>query len=144
MIGPVQKNKAKYIARHAAMWHSVENFEIAEAVARHIEGRKLPVLLQVNMASLARQHGVAPDVLPRLYEQVADLPSLEVVGLMCMAPREGDVRSAFRRLRILRDQLANGRLRELCMGMSGDYRIAVDEGATMVRLGSALFGARDI
>jgi len=140
MIGPVQKNKAKYVARYAGMWHSVEDVETAMAVAKHVQGRLLPVLLQVNIAGLPHQHGVVPEALPRLYEQVAGLAGLQVVGLMCMAPREGHARDCFRRLRDLRDSLADGSLGELSMGMSGDFRIAIREGATMVRLGSALFG----
>lgn len=153
MIGPLQKNKAKYVARHAAMWHSVEDAETAEAVARHIEGRVLPVLLQVNVAGLAQQHGVRPEALSALYEQVSAIPALRVAGLMCMAPKGGDAKACFVSLRHLRDDLASGSLRlppdrpgeasrfELCMGMSGDYRIAVAEGSTMVRLGTLLFGA---
>jgi pyridoxal phosphate enzyme (YggS family) len=141
MIGPVQKNKAKYVARHATLWHSVEDAETAAAVARHVRDRPLRVLLQVNVAGLPHQHGVLPDQLPALYEQVSRLAGLEVVGLMCMAPRAGNARECFRRLRGLRDGLADGRLGELSMGMSGDFRIAVEAGATMVRLGSILFGA---
>jgi len=156
MIGPLQKNKARYIGRHAAMWHSVEDMETARAVAGHVRGRRLPVLLQVNVAGVQHQHGVEPTHAPAMFEQLSALPELEVRGLMCMAPRESDARACFRALRILRDQLMRGSLRpphdmaedtpsglELCMGMSGDYRIAVAEGATMVRLGSALFGERD-
>ena len=142
MIGPMQKNKAKYVARHAAMWHSVEDIETARAVAKYVHGRSLPVLLQVNIADAPHQHGVRPGQLRGLYEQVRQLDGLVIVGLMCMAPRTGDVRAAFQRLRCLRDSLADGSLGELSMGMSGDFRIAVEEGATMVRLGSILFGAK--
>ncbi len=144
MIGPVQKNKAKYVARHAAMWHSLEDIEIARAVAKHVHGRSLPVLLQVNIADVPRQHGVPARQLPELYEQVRRLDGLSIVGLMCMAPRTGDARACFRRLRCLRDSLADGSLGELSMGMSGDFRIAIEEGATMVRLGSILFGAETL
>lgn len=153
MIGPLQKNKAKYVARHAVMWHSVEDVETAAAVARHLEGRVLPVLLQVNVIGLEQQHGVSPQALPELYDEVSAIPGLKVVGLMCMAPRDEDAHACFAALRHLRDALVNGSLRsppnrtdaggrfELCMGMSEDYRIAVEEGATMVRLGTLLFDA---
>jgi len=141
MIGPVQRNKAKYVARHACMWHSVEDVETAQAVARHVQGQPLPVLLQVNVGRLAHQHGVLPERLPALYVQVASLDALGVVGLMCMAPKAGNVREYFQQLRCLRDSLADGSLGELSMGMSGDFRIAIEEGATMVRLGSILFGS---
>jgi pyridoxal phosphate enzyme (YggS family) len=142
MIGPVQKNKARYIGKFAAMWHSLCDPECAEAVARSVEGRQLPVLLQVNISGEEQKHGVAPDQLAGLIEKVRLLDSLKVVGLMGMATRGGDVRNSFRSLRLLRDQLGDVSLHELCMGMSGDYRIAIEEGATMVRLGTALFGGR--
>lgn len=142
MIGPVQRNKAKYVARHASMWHSVEDAQTAVLVARHVEGRVLPVLLQVNLTGHPRRHGVAVDGLARLFEEVCRIRELRVEGLMCMAGQDGDARATFRQLRCLRDELFGGSLGHLCMGMSGDYRIAIEEGATMVRLGTALFGSR--
>lgn len=144
MIGPLQKNKAKYVGRHAAMWHSCENLDLARAVATHVEGRTLPVLLQVNIAENPEQHGVAPAEAAAFAEALSGINGLELKGLMGMAPREGDVRQAFRRLRGLRDELFGGSVAELCMGMSGDYRIAVEEGATIVRLGSVLFGSHTL
>lgn len=146
MIGPLQANKAKYVGRHASCWHSVEDIELARRVADHVDaGRRLPVLIQVNAADNPGQHGVTPDAahIGELIGQLAELPALEVRGLMTMGPVDGDPRPAFARLRSLRDELFGGSLAELCMGMSGDYRIAVEEGATMVRLGSTLFGAWD-
>jgi len=153
MIGPVQKNKAKYIARHAAMWHSVENIDVAQAVAQHVTDRRLPVLLQVNIAGLAYQHGVCPQALPELADAVNDIPELQLVGLMCMAAKESDAADTFGCLRSLRDTLMNGSIcnaddgndvtqkkLKLCMGMSHDYQTAVLEGADMVRIGSGLFG----
>jgi len=153
MIGPLQKNKARYIGRYAAMWHSVEDMDAARAVAAHVRGRRLPVLLQVNIAGRSNQHGVDPARAPAMLEQLLTLPELKVRGLMCMAPGKSDARACFRALRILRDHLMHGSLRpshdvsedascplELCMGMSGDYAQAIAEGATMVRLGSILFG----
>jgi len=142
MIGPVQKNKAKYVARYAAVWHSVEDAGTAALVARHVEGRILPVLLQVNLTGHPRRHGVSVDGLARLFEEVGRIKALRVEGLMCMAGQDGDARATFRQLRCLRDELFGGSLGHLCMGMSGDYRIAIEEGATMVRLGTALFGSR--
>jgi len=145
MIGPVQKNKARYIARHAAIWHSCEDIETARAVASRLQGRRLPVLIQVNLSGLAHQHGVKLDETPDLAERLRDIEGLELIGLMGMAPRvadvgETEVARAFARLRGLRDRLFGGSLGELCMGMSQDYRLAIAEGATMVRLGSTLFG----
>lgn len=140
MIGPVQKNKAKYIGKFATMWHSLCDLECAEAVARSVEGRRLPVLVQVNISGEEQKHGIAPDQAAEFLEKIRLFDSLKVVGLMGMAARGGDVRNSFRSLRLLRDQFGDASLHELCMGMSGDYRIAIEEGATMVRLGTVLFG----
>ncbi len=148
MIGPLQKNKAKYIGRYAFKWHSVEDIETAKAVAAHVRDRKLPVMIQVNVAEMPHQHGTDMARVSVLLDQLMDIPALQVHGLMCMAPKDGDARACFRALRHLRDRLAGGSLRrdrnagelKLCMGMSGDYRVAIEEGSNMVRLGSALFG----
>lgn len=150
MIGPLQKNKAKYVGRYAFMWHSVEDIETAKAVAVHVHGRKLPVMLQVNVAGISHQHGVDMERAPAFLEQLMEIPALQIQGLMCMASKGGDARACFRALRHLQDQLADGSLRpaqylgemELCMGMSSDYRIAIEEGSNMVRLGSTLFGPK--
>ncbi len=147
MIGSLQKNKAKYIGRHAFMWHSVENIETAKAVAAHVQGRMLPVMLQINVAGIPHQHGVEIAQVPLFVEQLMEIPALKFCGLMCMAPRDGDVRDCFSVSRRLRDGLSDGSLRavsavgvlELCMGMSHDYRIAMEEGSSIVRLGSILF-----
>jgi pyridoxal phosphate enzyme (YggS family) len=139
MIGPMQKNKAKYIGRQAAMWHSCDNLEIAGAVSQHVTGRQLPVLIQVNIADNPEQRGIQPVDAAVFAESLSAIDHLKLCGLMGMAPRDGDVRSAFRRLRRLRDELFGGSFAELCMGMSGDYRTAIEEGATIVRIGSTLF-----
>ncbi|MDQ6972176.1 MAG: YggS family pyridoxal phosphate-dependent enzyme [Mariprofundaceae bacterium] len=145
MIGPLQKNKAKYIGRHAAMWHSAEDVQTARAVAEHVQGRVLPVLIQVNMAGVAHQHGVPAEAVPDLLAGLLRMPQLKFSGLMCMAPRQSNASEVFAGLRGLREELLNGSLclpchPLLCMGMSGDYRIAVEQGSDMVRIGSALFG----
>ena len=159
MIGPLQKNKAKYIARHAAMWHSVEDIETARAVAGYVIDRRLPVLVQVNIADVGHQHGVQLDAVAAMISELEKLPELQVAGLMCMAPRQGDAHACFTTLRSLRDGLLSRGYESgvsdkpsrsgkpdsqasglsLCMGMSRDYRIAIAEGADMVRLGSGLF-----
>jgi len=142
MIGPLQKNKAKYIGRDAAMWHSCDDITTAEAVASHVVDRELPVLMQVNIAGNPAQRGVAPDAAAQLADAINRIDGLKLAGVMGMAPQHGDTRQAFVRLRGLRDNLFGGSFGELCMGMSNDYRIAVEEGATIVRLGSTLFGSR--
>ncbi len=160
MIGPVQKNKAKYIGRYASMWHSCDNLEMAEAVARFVrekaiaegvtaEDSALPLLIQVNIADVPNQRGIQPEALPAFVAAVTQIEGLKVIGLMCMAPQGRDAAAAFRYLSDLRDGLLDGRLAgtdplELCIGMSGDYQIAVAEGSTMVRLGSTLFGDWDV
>ncbi len=143
MIGPLQKNKAKYIGRFASMWHSCENLETARAVAGHVSGSPLPVLIQVNITNNPTQHGVNPEDATLFAEQLAVVNGLKLAGLMGMVGRKGDQRNAFRQLRLLRDELFGGSFAELCMGMSGDYRMAIEEGATIVRLGTVLFGPRE-
>lgn len=140
-IGPLQKNKAKYIAQYACMWHSLCDLETAQAVAKHLQQRTLPVLIQVNISNEPQKQGVQPDTLSELYSSLSSIKQLNVIGLMGMAAKGADSTSAFRLLRKLRDDLQqeHGRIDELCMGMSGDWEIAVQEGATMVRLGSTLF-----
>ncbi len=152
MIGPLQKNKAKYIARYAAMWHSVEDIRTARAVAGYVLDRRLPVLIQVNVSGIPHRHGVLPEALCELVQAVQDMPTLNLVGLMCMAAQKNHNGSDFSKLRSLREALMNGSLcnsqglqREylqtlkLCMGMSGDYRAALAVGTDMVRIGSGLF-----
>jgi pyridoxal phosphate enzyme (YggS family) len=140
-IGPLQKNKAKYIAQHACMWHSLCDLETAQAVAKHLEQRTLPVLIQVNISGESQKQGVQPEKLLELYISVSSIKQLNIIGLMGMAGKDVDPTPAFQLLRKLRDDLQqkHGRISELCMGMSGDWEIAVQEGATMVRLGSTLF-----
>ncbi|MDX8412158.1 MAG: YggS family pyridoxal phosphate-dependent enzyme [Mariprofundaceae bacterium] len=139
MIGPVQKNKAKYIGRHATVWHSVEDADTAHAVAAHVQGRRLPVLLQADFSAAANRHGVAPGKLGALYREVSAIGQLEVIGLMCMAMPEGDTDGCFSRLHTLGKELFGQDKAELSMGMSNDFHLAVAEGATMIRLGRCLF-----
>ncbi len=140
-IGPLQKNKAKYIAQYACMWHSLCDLETAQAVAKHLGQRTLPVLIQVNISGESQKQGVQPEALLELFTSVSSINQLNVIGLMGMAGKDVDPAPAFRLLRQLRDdlQLKYGRISELCMGMSGDWEIAAQEGASMVRLGSTLF-----
>lgn len=154
MIGPVQKNKAKYVGRHAFMWHSCEDLDTAMAVAKYVRKRavgekQLPVLIQVNIANVVNQHGVCPSELLEFATAVSEIDGLKLAGLMCMAPKGGDVVQAFRDLHDLRgivmdEELTDVDSLELCMGMSGDYKLAIAAGSSMVRLGSTLFGDWDI
>ena len=148
LIGSLQRNKARHAVGRFALIHSVDREDLAAELDRRVvEGRRQPVLVEVNCSGEAQKSGVAPDDLGGLLEKIAALPRLELQGLMTMAAESQDERiqrGAFARLRQLRDQMqtAGHRLPELSMGMSGDFPVAVEEGATMVRLGTLLFGER--
>jgi len=150
LIGHLQTNKAKLVPGAFVLVHSVDSGRIADALAaavRRAHGARLPVLLQVNVAGEEQKSGCEPAVAADIVGQIAGLPELALEGLMTMAPFTTDEsiqRRAFAGLRDLRDRLATATLPlgELSMGMSGDYRAAVAEGSTMVRLGTVLFGER--
>lgn len=159
LIGHLQRNKAKVAAELFDLVHSVDSLRLAEALARQVvPGRRLPILLQCNVSGEASKEGFALPggaasaallaLLPEL-EQLVALPQLEVRGLMTVAPMVADpeqARPVFKALRELRDELAR-RLPaacwdELSMGMTDDFEVAIGEGATIVRVGRAIFGAR--
>lgn len=148
-IGPIQSNKTRAIAEHFAWVHSVDRLKVAERLAaqRPADLGPLQVLLQVNVSGEASKSGVAPDEVPALAQAVAALPGLRLRGLMCIPEPTSDealLRARFRTLRrCLEDLCAQGlELDALSMGMSGDFTIAIEEGATHVRLGTAIFGER--
>ncbi len=146
-IGHLQSNKAKLVSAHAQVVHTVHSASIARELGKRAaaEGRQLAVLLEVNVGGEAQKHGCAPGDLPALLAAVRAEASLEVRGLMTIPPDDATLaRKAFRDLAELRD--ASGgitQLPELSMGMSGDLELAVAAGATMVRIGTALFGPRE-
>ncbi|CUK00818.1 YggS family pyridoxal phosphate-dependent enzyme [Achromobacter xylosoxidans] len=153
LIGHLQTNKAKDAARDAAELQSLDRIDLAEALHRRLvlEGRTLDVLVQVKTSSEPSKYGMAPgEVSAFLRRIVAEFPTLRVRGLMTMAvnsPDPGEVRACFRSLRELRDQLRHEAiegvsLERLSMGMSGDFELAIEEGSTEVRIGTAIFGAR--
>jgi pyridoxal phosphate enzyme (YggS family) len=150
-IGRLQSNKAKLAAELFDVVEAVDRPELAHALDAHAAaaGRTLEVLLQVNVSGEAQKGGAAPEALAALARAVAALPRLRLTGLMTIpaaAERPEDVRPAFARLRELRDGLCRDAggltLPELSMGMSADFEVAIEEGATIVRVGTALFGAR--
>ena len=146
-IGPIQSNKTKSIAEHFDWVHSVDRLKIAQRLSdqRSAELPPLNICLQVNVSGEASKSGCAPEELPQLAQAVAAMPRLRLRGLMCIpAPSEdpAEQRAAFARLRALRDELPLT-LDTLSMGMSQDLEAAIAEGATWVRIGTALFGARD-
>jgi pyridoxal phosphate enzyme (YggS family) len=152
LIGHVQTNKAKYVPGRFALLHSVDSVRLADALQnameRHATGTEsLPVLVQVNTAREPQKTGCDPDEARELASHVSGLSRLELRGLMTMAPltaNETVQRDVFVSLRELREELASGGLEvpELSMGMSADYRAAIAEGATILRLGTVLFGER--
>ncbi|KZX62803.1 MAG: YggS family pyridoxal phosphate-dependent enzyme [Pseudomonas sp.] len=146
-IGPIQSNKTKAIAEHFDWVHSVDRLKIAQRLSdqRPATLPPLNICLQVNVSGEASKSGCTPQELGPLAEAVAAMPQLRLRGLMCIpAPTEdpAEQRAAFARLRLLRDELALD-LDTLSMGMSQDLEAAIAEGATWVRIGTALFGARD-
>jgi len=146
-IGPIQSNKTKSIAEHFDWVHSVDRLKIAQRLSdqRPAELPPLNICLQVNVSGEASKSGCAPEELLQLAQAVAAMPRLRLRGLMCIpAPSEdpAEQRAAFARLRALRDELPLP-LDTLSMGMSQDLEAAIAEGATWVRIGTALFGARD-
>jgi pyridoxal phosphate enzyme (YggS family) len=140
-VGGLQTNKVKYLAPRAAWIHTVDREELAREIAKRYAatGAVARVLLEVNVAGEPRKAGCGPADARRLAEVVSAFPGVELRGLMCIPPAEGDPRRWFAALRELGAAL---RLPELSMGMSGDWRVAIEEGATLVRVGTAIFGAR--
>ncbi len=148
LIGSLQRNKARHAVGRFALIHSVDRLDLAQELARRVApGGRQAVRVQVNCSREPQKGGVEPDALPALLEALCPLERLDVRGLMTMAALTDDAaeqRRAFRLLRTLRDQAdaAGHRLPELSMGMSADFPVAVEEGATIVRLGTLLFGER--
>jgi pyridoxal phosphate enzyme (YggS family) len=148
LVGTLQRNKARHAAGRFAAIHSVDRADLAVELNRRLQdGQRQVVLVQVNCSDEPQKGGVEPDGLFALLDVMAGLSRLDVVGLMTMSALTGhepEQRRAFRRLRELRDaaERTGHRLPELSMGMSGDYPVAVEEGATMIRLGTILFGER--
>jgi pyridoxal phosphate enzyme (YggS family) len=150
LIGHLQRNKAKAVAGRFVLVHSLDSLRLADALeaAAAAAGVVQEVLVEVNAAREPQKTGVLPEEAPALVRHAAALPHLGVRGLMTIAPYTSDPavqRDTFRRVRGLRDELATSTLdlAELSMGMSDDFEIAVEEGATMVRLGTVLFGERE-
>ncbi|MFC4276661.1 YggS family pyridoxal phosphate-dependent enzyme [Achromobacter aloeverae] len=152
VIGHLQTNKAKLVARFAAEFQALDSLRVAQALDRRLqaEGRGLDVFVQVNTSMEASKYGLPPDEVAAFLRALPAFSSLRVRGFMTLAvlsAQAAQVRQCFVRLRELRDRLRQETpggmsLDELSMGMSGDYEIAIEEGATVVRVGQAIFGAR--
>jgi pyridoxal phosphate enzyme (YggS family) len=147
LVGRLQRNKARDAARCFDWVQSVDRPELARELERRAAeaGRRLAVLLQVNTSGEPQKGGVAPEGLPGLLSACRELEHLELRGLMTV-PEAGSAeaaRPAFARLRELRERHGAGKLEHLSMGMSADFEVAIEEGATLVRLGSVIFGPRE-
>lgn len=149
VIGHLQSNKAKYLARFAAEFHALDSLKLAAELNRRMEaeGRDLPVYVQVNTSGEDTKFGLTPEALPGFLDALPDYPRLRPQGLMTLAifsPETERVRACFRLLRRLRDEAVQRHpaITGLSMGMSGDYEAAIEEGATVIRVGQTIFGAR--
>lgn len=152
-IGALQSNKVKYLRSKVALIHSVDRLSLAIEINQ--QWGKIdavaPILLQVNVGDENSKAGCAIPELPKLTRKIAALPHLQILGLMCLPPYFDDpeqVRPFFRQLRELAtkieaEQIPGVIMKELSMGMSGDFEVAIQEGATLIRIGTAIFGERD-
>ena len=154
IIGHLQTNKAKYLARIADEFQALDSIKVAEALDKRlqIEGRSMDVFVQVNSSGEASKFGLAPDDVQAFVAQLPNYSSLNIKGLMTLAVFSSDrdrVRQCFIKMRELQEMLRQEAppglsFDELSMGMSGDYEIAIEEGATVVRVGQAIFGKRPL
>lgn len=141
LIGHLQRNKIGAAIDLFDILHTVDSERLAEAIDARTK-RRVPVLVEVNVAGESTKQGAAPSAVPELVQRLRRCGNLDVRGLMTVAPQVDDpegVRAVFRELRRMRDDLG---LSELSMGMSGDFEVAIEEGATLVRVGRAIFGSR--
>nr|WP_255570131.1 YggS family pyridoxal phosphate-dependent enzyme [Cohnella sp. CFH 77786] len=153
-IGTLQTNKVKDVVGRFDYIHSLDRISLAEAIHKKAQalGIVVPCLIQVNVSGEESKHGLSPEQVPDLIRQLKPLAAVKPVGLMTMAPFDDEperTRPVFRGLRELRDELnraalAEAPLTELSMGMSNDFEVAVEEGATWVRLGTVLVGKEDL
>lgn len=152
LIGHLQTNKVKYIIDKVAMIHSLDSEDLASEINKRAEkiGRVMPVLVQVNVADEESKFGVSPESAIPFIQSISRLTHLRIQGLMTIGPNDAQreaIRPVFRQLRELKDRIAamdipGVEMKYLSMGMSGDYPIAVEEGANILRIGSGIFGSR--
>ena len=151
-IGHLQSNKVKHIADYIHLIHSVDNFHLAEEISKRAERarRIIDILLEVHTTDEATKYGVLPDKAVDLTQAISKLPNVRVQGLMTMGPFSEDAndsRPSFQQVVELKRQIENAgipnvTMRHLSMGMTHDFRVAIEEGATIVRIGTAIFGPR--
>ncbi len=149
MVGHLQRNKVRALLPWVQTIHSVDSLRLAEEISAEASrmGRTIPLLIEVNVAGEKSKYGIAVGAATHFVDHIRELPALQIVGLMTMAPLEDDPETArihFARLRELFEEIRGERMvgpefRELSMGMSHDFEVAIEEGATMIRIGTALF-----
>lgn len=152
LIGQLQANKVKYIVDKVGLIHSLDRISLAQEIQRQCEkiSRIMPVLIQVNIAKEETKSGIFEEDIMTFTEEISKLPNLEVQGLMAIAPLVGNpesIRPIFRKMKYYFEQLkkqsiSNVKMNYLSMGMSNDFEIAIEEGANIVRIGTAIFGKR--
>ncbi|MDY6834011.1 MAG: YggS family pyridoxal phosphate-dependent enzyme [Chloroflexota bacterium] len=141
MLGHLQTNKVNSALRLFDVVQSIDSVKLAKVLNEHLD-HELPILLEVNMGEESGKTGLSANQLPDVLDRIAEFSHLQVQGLMAMGPLVGDPeesRPFFRKARLLRDSLG---LKQLSMGMTNDFEVAIEEGATMVRIGRAIFGKR--
>jgi hypothetical protein len=153
MIGHLQRNKVKHVIDKAVMIHSVDSYRLAQEISVQAQkkGIIMPILIEVNVANEESKFGITADETLQLVEEIAALPSLKICGLMTIAPYVVDAeenRLYFRQIKQLSVDIKNKNIDNvsmdvLSMGMTGDYQVAIEEGSTMVRVGTGIFGARN-
>ena len=153
MIGHLQRNKVKYIVDKVCLIHSVDSYRLAEEI--NIQAKKrgvvVPILIEVNIADEQSKFGVRPEETMQLVREISSLDGVSICGLMCIAPYVVDSeenRPFFRKIKALsidieKENIDNVSMDILSMGMTGDYEVAIEEGATMVRVGTGIFGERN-
>jgi pyridoxal phosphate enzyme (YggS family) len=149
-VGHLQSNKVRYVTEKIAMIHGVDKLSLAEEISKRAKkyNRTIPVLLEVNISAEGSKHGLSPDALFAEAEKIFMLPNIELKGLMTIAsPDREKVKQEFKQMRLLFEKLKTlapnpEQITELSMGMSGDFDIAIAEGATLLRIGTAIFGER--
>ncbi|MDP1829881.1 MAG: YggS family pyridoxal phosphate-dependent enzyme [Archangium sp.] len=141
-IGPVQPKNAKYVAKAATVFHALERLDVAQELSKRRVGTPLQCLIEVNVGAEESKAGLPPSDVASFVTAVRALPQLELVGLTAMPPQYEDPELARPHFKLLRELAAEHGLAQLSMGTTSDFAVAIEEGATMVRVGTALFGHR--
>ncbi|AKJ05501.1 hypothetical protein ATI61_102560 [Archangium gephyra] len=141
-IGPLQTNKVKYVAKAALSFHALDRLEVAQELSRRRQDAPIPCYVEVNVGGEASKSGLAPEALGPFLESVRALPGLRVEGLMSLPPPTEDEQVARGYFRTLRELARQHGLTGLSMGTTHDFELAIEEGATLVRVGTAIFGER--